>query len=75
MGKQVCVNPRPTVISVRITDEQMEAVRRLMEARNVSASDIMREALCLFADNLERAERLNAIRAAARKYARARGES
>lgn len=73
MGKPVCVNPKPTVISVRITDEQMDAVRRLMEIKKVSASDVMREAFCLFADNLERTERLDAIRAAARKYARSPG--
>jgi Arc/MetJ-type ribon-helix-helix transcriptional regulator len=67
MGKPVCVNPKPTVISVRITDEQMDAVRRLMEIKKMSASDVMREAFCLFAESMER-KRMDAIRAAALKY-------
>ncbi|CAG0984765.1 hypothetical protein GEOBC_02031 [Geobacteraceae bacterium] len=67
MGKPVGVNPKPTVISVRVTDEQLEAVRRLMEKKKMSASEIMREAFYVFANDLEQ-KRLDVIRSAARKY-------
>lgn len=67
MGKPVCVNARPTVISVRVTDEQLEAVRRLMEKKKMSASEIMREAFYVFAESMER-KRMDAIQAAALKY-------
>ena len=66
--KSVYTNTRPSVVSVRVTDEQMEDIRRLMEATKKSASDVMREAFALFAEKIERAERLKAIRAAAVKY-------
>lgn len=74
MGKSVCVNPKPTVISVRVTDEQMEEIRLLMEKKKMSASDIMREAFHAFVDSAER-KRMDAIRAAALKYTEARGEA
>lgn len=74
MGKAASVNTKPTVISVRVTDDQMEDIRRLMEKKRMSASDIMREAFCVFADSMER-NRLDAIRAAALKYTEARGDA
>ena len=67
MGKAVCVNPKPTVISVRISDDQMEDLRRLMEKKKMSASEVMREAFNVFAESMER-KRMDAIRAAALKY-------
>lgn len=67
MGKPVSVNPKPTVISVRVTDDQMEDIRRLMENKKMSASEIMREAFYVFAESMER-KRMDAIRAAALKY-------
>lgn len=67
MGKPVSVNPKPTVISVRISDDQMEDLRRLMEKKKMSASEVMREAFNLFAESMER-KRMDAIRAAALKY-------
>ncbi|AJE02738.1 ribbon-helix-helix protein, CopG family [Geobacter pickeringii] len=75
MGKSVYVNTKPTIVSVRVTDEQMEGIRRLMETTKKSASDIMREAFGMLAEKLERSERLDAIRTAAAKYAEARRES
>ncbi|GLI36998.1 ribbon-helix-helix protein, CopG family [Geobacter hydrogenophilus] len=72
MGKPVSVNPKPTVISVRVTDDQMEEIRRLMEKKKMSASDIMREAFRSFMENAEQS-RMDAIRAAALKYSEARG--
>ncbi len=72
MGKPVSVNPKPTVISVRVTDDQMEEIRRLMEKKKMSASDIMREAFRSFVENAEQ-RRMDAIRAAALKYSEARG--
>lgn len=72
MGKPVSVNPKPTVISVRVTDDQMEEIRRLMEKKKMSASDIMREAFRSFMENAEQ-RRMDAIRAAALKYSEARG--
>lgn len=74
MGKPVSVNPKPTVISVRVTDDQMEEIRRLMEKKKMSASDIMREAFCSFVENEEQ-RRMDAIGAAALKYTEARGEA
>lgn len=71
MGKPVCVNPKPTVISVRVTDDQMEEIRRLMEKKKMSASEVMREAFCVFAESMERT-RMDAIRAAAVKYTETR---
>lgn len=73
MGKSAYVTTKPTVISVRVTDEQMEVVRRLMETKKMSASDVMREAFNVFAESMERTERLDAIRAAARKYTKTHG--
>lgn len=66
--KSVYTNTRPSVVSVRVTDEQMEDIRRLMEVTKKSASDVMREAFGLFAEKIERTERLKAIRTAAMKY-------
>ncbi len=67
MGKPVGVNPKPTVISVRVADDQMEDIRRLMEKKKMSASEVMREAFYVFANDLEQ-KRLDVIRSAALKY-------
>lgn len=67
MGKPMGVNPKPTVISVRVADDQMEDIRRLMEKKKMSASEVMREAFYVFANDLEQ-QRLDVIRSAALKY-------
>ncbi|QSV45749.1 ribbon-helix-helix protein, CopG family [Geobacter benzoatilyticus] len=71
MGKTLYETARPTVISVRVADDQMEVIRRLMEKKKMSASDIMREAFHVLVENAER-KRMDAIRAAAVKYTGAR---
>lgn len=67
MGKTIYETARPTVISVRVADDQMEEIRRLMEKKKMSASDIMREAFRVLVENAER-KRMDTIRAAAVKY-------
>lgn len=42
-------NPRYNVISMRISDEEREALENLMKTSRKSVSDIMREAMDLFA--------------------------
>lgn len=38
---------KDTVISARITDDEMESVKQLMEVTNLSASEVMRKAFHL----------------------------
>ena len=45
-------NPRYNVISMRISDEERETLRQIMEATNKSVSDIMRDAMELFKTQL-----------------------
>ncbi len=42
-------NPRkPNIVSMRIADDEMENIHKLMALTNKSASDLMREAFSLF---------------------------
>lgn len=41
-------NPRYNVISMRISDEEREALQEIMQTSQMSISDIMREAMELF---------------------------
>lgn len=41
-------NPRYNVISMRISDEEREALEQLMQNSRKSVSDIMREAMVMF---------------------------
>ena len=52
MGK-LYAHTKPTIVSVRISDDQMENITRLMEKTNKTASDIMREAFHMMADRFE----------------------
>lgn len=45
-------NPRYNVISMRISDEERETLRQIMESTNKSVSDIMRDAMELFKTQL-----------------------
>lgn len=45
-------NPRYNVISMRISDEERETLRLIMEATNKSVSDIMRDAMELIKTQL-----------------------
>jgi len=45
-------NPRYNVSSMRISDEERETLRQIMEATNKSVSDIMRDAMELFKTQL-----------------------
>ena len=47
-------NPRkPNIVSMRIADDEMENIQRLMEQTNKSASDIMRDAFSMFRSHWE----------------------
>jgi exoribonuclease R len=47
-------NPRkPNIVSMRIADDEMECIQRLMEQMNKSASDVMRDAFALFRSHWE----------------------
>jgi hypothetical protein len=42
-------NPRkPHIVSMRITDQEMENVRQLMELTNCTAAELMRDAFLLW---------------------------
>ena len=47
MRSRLYTNTKPTIISARISDDEMENVRHLMEMTNMSASEIMRSAFHL----------------------------
>uniref|UniRef100_A0A831XDZ8 Ribbon-helix-helix protein, CopG family n=1 Tax=Geobacter metallireducens TaxID=28232 RepID=A0A831XDZ8_GEOME len=49
-------NPRYNVISMRISDEERERLQQIMEVTQKSVSDIMREAMEIFAGQLKKAE-------------------
>jgi len=46
------------IISIRMTDDEREAVQKLMDQRNKKASFIMREALTLFKEQWEMSRRM-----------------
>lgn len=47
-------NPKkPNIISMRISDEEMESIQQIMEQTNKRATDLMREAFALFASRWE----------------------
>jgi predicted transcriptional regulator len=46
------------IISIRMSDEERDAVQKLMDARNKKASFIMREALTLFKEQWEMSRRM-----------------
>lgn len=49
-------NPRYNVISMRISDEERDRLQQIMEATQKSVSDIMREAMEIFAVQLQNTE-------------------
>ena len=49
------------VISVRMTDEEMEDLQKLMERRQVCATDILREALSHFCEHYTETSRDQAV--------------
>ncbi|MRR37619.1 ribbon-helix-helix protein, CopG family [bacterium] len=49
-------NPRYNVISMRISDEERDRLQQIMEATQKSVSDIMREAMEIFAGQLQKTE-------------------
>lgn len=49
-------NPRYNVISMRISDEERDRLQQIMEATQKSVSDIMREAMEIFAVQLQKTE-------------------
>lgn len=49
-------NPRYNVISMRISDEERDRLQQIMDATQKSVSDIMREAMEIFAVQLQKTE-------------------
>ena len=49
-------NPRYNVISMRISDEERDRLQLIMETTQKSVSDIMREAMEIFAVQLQKTE-------------------
>lgn len=49
-------NPRYNVISMRISDEERDRLQLIMETTQKSVSDIMREAMEIFAGQLQKTE-------------------
>jgi len=47
MRRRLYTNSKAKIISARISDEEMENVRQLMEVTHMSASEIMRSAFQL----------------------------
>jgi transcriptional regulator of met regulon len=45
-------NPRYNVVSMRISDDERETLRRIMNMTHKSVSDIMREAMEIFKSQL-----------------------
>jgi len=46
-------NKKANIISIRMNDEERDAIQQLMETRNKKASVIMREAFALFKEQWE----------------------
>lgn len=46
------------IISIRMTDEERDAIQKLMDSRNKRASSIMREAFNLFREQWEMSHRM-----------------
>ena len=52
-------NKKANIISIRMSDEEREAVQQLMDSRNKKASFIMREAFALFKEQRELSRRMD----------------
>jgi len=52
-------NKKANIISIRMSDEEREAVQQLMDSRNKKASFIMREAFALFKEQWELSRRMD----------------
>lgn len=44
---------KPNIVSIRITDQEMEDIKQIMDRTNRRASDLMRDAFELFATKWE----------------------
>lgn len=54
-------NPKkPHIVSMRITDEEMEKVRKLTELTNLTAADLMRDAFNLWRQQWELSHQIDA---------------
>ena len=51
---------KANIISIRMSDEERDAIQKLMDSRNKKASFIMREALALFREQWELSRRMDA---------------
>ncbi|HEY3309962.1 MAG TPA: ribbon-helix-helix protein, CopG family [Desulfuromonadaceae bacterium] len=50
---------KPTIVSARISDKQLESVERLMEETNMTASQIMRRAFQMMIERFNETGRLH----------------
>jgi len=51
-------NKKANIISIRMNDEERDAIQKLMDSRNKKASSIMREAFNLFKEQWELSKRM-----------------
>ena len=51
---------KANIISIRMSDEERDAVQRLMDSKGKKASSIMREAFALFKEQWEHSRRMDA---------------
>ena len=50
---------KANIISIRMSDDERDAIQKLMDSRNKKASFIMREALALFREQWELSRRMD----------------
>lgn len=55
MNNKVYVHTKPNIVSMRVSDDEMEDLSRIMELTNRKASDIMRDAFRLLASRFSEA--------------------
>ena len=51
-------NKKANIISIRMNDEERDAIQKLMDSKNKKASSIMREAFNLFKEQWELSKRM-----------------
>jgi len=59
MRKKLYTFTKPTIVSARISDDEMESVERLMEVTNMTASQLMRQAFRLMVERFKENDQLH----------------
>lgn len=52
---------KANIISIRMSDEELNVIQKIMDTRNMKASFIMREALSLFREQWEMSRQLDSL--------------